>query len=209
MQKQILKFSILYFLTILLINSCIIVKEENKLEQQAIPEILLSPKPQIPMSEELIRSKDGDMIANIPENWFFVDVEEKVSSDIICFATNSDFSLGIAFSYIRSVPQVDEVFENEGLIGIARISFDNRQKKSAGAIKLVGDYNILQIGAFTFAHYDFINSNGLLASSAVFKSEENNYYEFSLLQMNITGKILPDKLETQKIFESVLTTIQY
>ncbi len=209
MLKRIIQFSFLYIITILLINSCIIVKEESKPEQKVLPEVLLSPKPHIPMSEEIIRSKDGDMIANIPDKWFFVDVEEKVSSDIICFATNSDFTLGITFSNIRNAPQVEEVFDNEGLIGIARISFNNRQKKTADAIKLVGDYNILQIGAFTFAHYDFINSNGLMASSAVFKSEENNYYEFSLLQMNITGKILPDKLETQQIFESVLTTIQY
>ncbi len=209
MLKRIIQFSFLCITTILLINSCIIVKEESKPEQKVLPEVLLSPKPHIPMSEEIIRSIDGDMIANIPEKWFFVDVEEKVSSDIICFATNSDFTLGITFANIRNIPQVEEVFDNEGLIGIARISFNNRQKKTADAIKLVGDYNILQIGAFTFAHYDFINSNGLLASSAVFKSEENNYYEFSLLQMNITGKILPDKLETQQIFESVLTTIQY
>lgn len=209
MLKQIHILVFLSVFTILLINSCIIVKEERKAEQEALPELILSPKPHIAMSDELVRSKDGDMIANIPMDWFFVDVEEKVSSDVICFATNSDFTLGITFSNVRAATTIDEVYKNEGLIGIARLSFDNRQKKSAGAVKLVGDYNILQIGAFTFAHYDFINSNGLKASSAVFKSEDNNYYEFSLLQMNITGKMLPDQLETQRIFESVLTTIQY
>jgi hypothetical protein len=203
------KIIILPFLILFLLSSCIIVK--NTFNEDAIlPKINLSPKPEIEMSDEIVRSPKGDVIAFIPKDWFFVNIEEEASSDIIAMAVNPDYTAAAVFSSIRKTNIAEDIYQKDGLIGLARMSFDKRQKKSGGTVILNNNYNTLQIGALSFAKYEFSSpSINLISKTVVFKTEFDEYYEFSLIPMNITGKPLPDNSEFEKIFRSILSTIQY
>jgi hypothetical protein len=190
------------------LGGCFIVKEE--IEEDIAPSITLSPKPSVTMSETLVRSTNGDMIAFLPQDWFFVDLEDKVSSDVFAVAVNPDYTLSAVFSIIKKNDKTDELVTKEGLIGLARSSLQQKQKKSGDAVKLFGKYTIMNMGTLSFCKYNFSSTSGALtAQSAVFVSSLKQYYEFSLIPMNVNGKHLPPQTDIDKIFSSVLTTIQY
>jgi len=77
---------VLFSVLVVIMTSCLVVKRDDTIQNDAVSLYVFSPKPEIPMSEELVRSKKGDMIAFLPKDWFFVDVEEKASSDIFAVA---------------------------------------------------------------------------------------------------------------------------
>ncbi|OGU15592.1 MAG: hypothetical protein A2X63_05430 [Ignavibacteria bacterium GWA2_35_8] len=200
--------SIILILTLVLISGCIVVKH-NTVEDE-VTMINLSPKPEIPMSDKLVRSKKGDIIAFLPQDWFFVNVEEKASADVFAVAVNPDYTLSAVFSAIRKNDITDSIVSKEGLLGLARTSLSYHENKTAGAVKQVGKYSLMQLGTMSFAKYNYSNSSGALVSqTAVFKSSINQYYEFALIPMNITGKSLPSQIEIDKIFNSIVATIQY
>jgi len=188
-------------------SSCIIVKHKEKPEPP--PEVMLSPKPLIPMSEEHVRSKKGDMIAFLPRDWFFVNLEEKIPSDVFAVAVNPEYTLSAVFSIIRKNDRVDSIVSKEGLLGLARVAFDRHERKTAGAVKHLGKYETIQMGNLNLAKYDFsATGEALKTHSVVFVSSINQYYEFSLIPMNITGKRVPPNDEIDKIFQSIVATIQ-
>ncbi len=195
-------------LTAIILNSCFIVIEET--ESDIAPEVTISPKPTIPISDTLIRSDLGDMIAFIPKGWFFVDLENDLSSDVMGVAVNPDYTISAVFSKIRKNPQVEELIKKESLIGLARYSLQKKQNKTGNAVKLSGKFSMLNMGMLNFCQYKFITQNSNLeARSVVFISTLNNYYEFSLVPMNITGSYLPTTKEIEQIFNSIITTIQF
>jgi hypothetical protein len=197
-----------FILLITLFTGCIVVKHRTMVEENI--EVTLSPKPEIPMSDILVRSKKGDMIAFLPKDWFFIDVEEKASADVFAVAVNPEYTLSAVFSTIKKNEITDSIVAKESLLGLARISLDHHEKKTAGAIKQIGIYTTIHLGPLSFTKYDFSNSSGsLVTQTAVFKSSINQYYEFSLIPMNITGKPLPTQIEIDKIYRSIMTTIQY
>lgn len=191
------------------INSCIVVvHEQQKVEIE--PEINLSPKPIIKMSESLIRSEKGDMIAFLPTNWFLVNVEEKVTSDIIAVAMNPDYTLTAVFSMVRNNELIKETIEKEGLYGLARISYEKRENKTAGFVKQIGKYQTINMGAQEFVKYEYSNTGGaLIAKSAVFISSTGEFYEFSLIPMNVKNNIMPTSRDFDDIFQSFLASINY
>lgn len=202
-----IKYKIL-LLTLILISGCIVVKHKPVTDD--VSTITLSPKPEIPMSDKLVRSKKGDIIAFLPQDWFFVNVEEKASADIFAVAVNPDYTLSAVFSSIRKNDITDSIVNKEGLLGLARTSLSYHENKTAGAVKQVGKYSLIQLGTMSFAKYYYSNSSGALVSqTAVFKSSLNQYYEFAVIPMNITGKPLPSQVEIDKIFNSIVATIQY
>jgi hypothetical protein len=161
------------------------------------------------MSDVHVRSKKGDMIAFLPKDWFFVDVEEKASSDIFAVAVNPDYTLSAVFSVIRKTDRIDSVVSKEGLLGLARIAFDRHERKTAGAVKQNGVYSTIQMGSFPLAEFNyFATGNSAKAQSAVFVSSINQYYEITLIPMNISGKKIPEKEDIDKYFQSILATIQ-
>ena len=199
---------IFVFITLIVFNSCIIVKEN--VENDVAPAITLSPKPIIPMSETLVRSKIGDMIAFLPKDWFFVDLEDKISKNVFAIAVNPDYTLSAIFSEIPPNARINELLKKEGLIGLARSAIANRIEKTAGGIKLQGKYTTINMGTSSFCKYAFSPKNSsLISNSVVFISIINKYYEFALVPMNIKGKPIPDKKEIEKIFYSIMATIQY
>lgn len=192
----------------LLLQSCFIVKHGDS--EQSYKPIFLSPKPEITMSDEIVRSKNGDMIAFLPKDWFFVDVEEKSSSDVFAFAVNPEYTVAAVFSTRRISDKQDEILENEGLLGLARLSMERRMKKTAGAVIQTGKPDVIQMGNLSFGLYEFSSSGGALKSqSAVFISSIGQFYEFSLIPLDFRLKPIPTELEREKIFRSMLSTIQY
>lgn len=198
----------LIFVSIFYLSSCIVVKHEG--ETDVAPAITLSPKPEIDMSDELVRSMRGDMIAFIPEDWFFIDVEEESSSDVFAVAVNPDYTLSAVFSNLKKTGKMDEVADKEGLLGVARMAFAKHQQKTAGGVKQFGKYSTINIGPMSYAQFMMANSTGALITKAVvFKSSLDQYYEFALMPMNITGKPIPSGDDFDRIFRSILSTVQY
>jgi hypothetical protein len=200
-------------LTVLLlattVNSCIVVMHENK-QSETEPEVTLSPKPILKMSETILRSVKGDMVAFLPENWFLVNVESKVTPDIIAVAINPDYTLSAVFSIIRNNEIIKNVIEKEGLFGLARLSYERRENKTVGYIKQIGKYQAINMGAQDFVKYEYSNTGGaLIAKSAVFISSTGEFYEFSLLPINIKNNIIPSSKEFDEVFQSFLASINY
>jgi hypothetical protein len=189
-------------------SSCFVVLEE--VETDIAPVITISPKPIIPMSDTLVRSVKGDMIAFLPKGWFFVDVEDKISSDVFAVAVNPDYTLSAVFSCIKSDESVNELVAKEGLIGLARSALTKKQIKSGDAIKLTGKYAMINMGTLSFCKYSYSTTGGALSAlSVVFISSLNQYYEFAIVPMNIKNKFIPPQKEIEDIFTSIVTTIQY
>ena len=201
-------FPVSLFILLFVIGGCVVVKQEE--EPDYTPPVILSPKPDIEMSDELIRSKAGDMIAFLPKNWFLIDVKDKVSSDVIAVAVNPDYTLSAVFSHIKTSEQIDKTFEKEGLLGLARISLARHERKTAGGLKQVGKYNPISMGKNRFVKYEFSSTAGALISRvAVFASSRNDFYEFALIPMDINGSKVPPSEEFDRIFRSILTTINF
>lgn len=199
-----------FLCVVFLATSCIIVKEKSEDISDIEPMAVLSPKPEIQMSDIIVRSYKGDMVSYIPVDWFFIDVEQRVSPDIISVVSNPDYSLSAVFSIIKHSDAFDEEFEKDGLFGLARASYARRERKTAGAVKLIGKYQSLQIGSKEFVKYEFSTTGGATSgTTAVFVSSIGEFYEFSLIPMDITGNPIPDEKEFDKIFRSFLASIQY
>ncbi len=204
-----LRFKILLITFILCIfaSGCIVVK--HKEAEDVAPTIQLSPKPELAMSEEPLLSKDLDMMAFLPEHWFFVDVENEANTNVFAVAVNPQYTMSAVFSTIPPSSRVNEIIEREGLLGLARYSFELHQLKIPD-IKLIGKYGIVNMGNYSFAKYEYTTSGSSVnARSIVFKSELGKFYEFTLIPMTFTGRPMPTTEEINKTFFSILATIQY
>lgn len=109
--KQIFKISLL--MIILMLHSCIVVKEQVSDESDVEELAVLSIKPEIPMSDVILRSNKGDMVSYIPEGWFFIDTEQRSSSDIIAVIANPEYSLCAVFSNLNFTGISIEKKDNE------------------------------------------------------------------------------------------------
>jgi hypothetical protein len=191
-----------------LLSSCLVVKYDQKDAEQEKSE--LSPRPKVELSEEYIRSSEGDLIAFLPNEWFFIDTKGKANPNIFGIAANPDYSLSLVFYSFGKTPTT-MVFAKEGnLIKLARHSLDKQLNQSGGVAKLVGDIEHMQIGSKKFATYKTSTTGGaLISTTAVFISEFGNCYRASLIPMDILGKPIPSRAESDDIFISVLTGINY
>lgn len=205
---KLMNIKYILFAALLVLSSCIVVKHDE--QSDVTPIVTLSPKPEIEMSDLLVRSKQGDLIALMPKDWFFVDVNDRASADVFAIAVNPEYSLSAVFAQIRPGSNSEDILNNEGLLGLARMSLNNKSKRTAGGIRQSGKFSPIEIGTKKFVSYDYTTSNGLINSRAiVFISTLNNYYEFALMPMDITSKPKPDSLEFDRIFRSIVSTIEF
>lgn len=204
-----LKFALLVTLLFTVVQSCIVVKKDSE-QIEREPEISLSPKPRLKMSDDLIRSSQGDMISFIPEGWFFVAANNELSPDIIAVAVNPEYNLNAVFSVIRNNASAKGTIDNEGLFGLARISFQKKERKTAGAIKQIGKYQGITMGNQQFVKYEYSATGGVaVAKTVVFRSSTDDYYEFTLTPLQIDNNKLPSKEEFDDAFQSILASIRY
>mgnify|MGYP007094562861 CR=1 FL=1 len=192
-----------------MLSGCIIVKVQTP-DEEFGTEFTILKKPSIPMSDILIRSERGDMIAFLPKDWFFIDPEDKIPSNIFSISTNPDYSLCLIFSKLTNRIDVSQVLKKEGLLGVARRSFELKQNKSLNNIKLLGDFVPIKNGLQKFYIYKYENvANKLIGKSAVFVTPLNEAYEFSLIETNINNRENVSTSEFDEIFNSILASIQF
>lgn len=189
-------------------NSCVLVKKFEGEKREPI--VKLSPKPIIDMQEPAVRSQVGDMIAAIPEDWFFIDFEGKASEGTIAIATNKDYSLLAIFSRIAPSGTLDASFEKEQEYGIAKYSYTQKANKTNGACQLTSKYGVIEAGNLKYGTYRYSNTGGALtARTAVFRTDINNYYELTLMPADIKGMAFPSEIEQENIFKSIIATMKY
>lgn len=190
-----------------LLSSCFFVKApEQKSESTNAP---LSPLPEMEMSDELVRTPGGDMIALLPKGWLYLDARTDQSSEVIAIAVNPEYTLSAVFAALPGEAPKEQL-EKEGLLGLARVAYNKHVRKTAGTAKLVGTYSVAELGQRRFGLYDFAAATGAPRTRcAVFTSTVGNHYEFALVPLTVTGKDLPTDAEVQKVFRSIIATIQY
>jgi len=189
-------------------NSCIIVKKDGKEQREAV--VKLSPKPIVPMQEETIRSEAGDMIVSIPEGWFFVDMESKVSAETIAVATNPEYNLTAVFKRILPSSNLDTKYKQDKLKGVAEYSYKQKATTTNGKCQLTSDYGEILAGNLSYGTFTYSNSGGALtARTAVLKTDIDNYYEFTLIPTDIKGMSYPTEIEQDNIFKSIIATMKY
>lgn len=204
------KINIIIALMCIALTSCFVVKNDTIEEQSEKQVINLSPKPTISMSDEIVRSPEGDMIAFLPKDWFFVNILDQTSADIFAVAVNQDYTLSAVFSQLSKSPENLEIVRREGVIGLSRLFFNKKVSKSAGSIKISGNPSKITMGPLEFGNYTYFSSGSLdKCRSAVIISGSGNYYEYSLVPMTFRVKPLPTQEEMDNIFISILSTIQY
>jgi len=201
---------LLCFAVSTILAGCLFVSEEKKPETP----MYALPKPEVPMSEDYIRSKPGDMLAFMPKGWFLIDVEGKASSDVVAVAVNADYTISMVVQSIRKTDAAEQTVSKEGVIGLARVAFEKRSRKTAGTVRMLSTVTTATMGEKTFGLYEFTadsaTSTRLLRSrSAVFVSSVNNYYECSLVPTSISAMPPPDEIEMNKIFRSILASLQF
>lgn len=201
--------TILIALLIVSLYSCIIVKNEEESEQKS-PILQFSPTPELKMSDEMVRSDRGDMVAFLPEGWLLINLEGEAPADVLGVAVDKGYIMSIVFSRIRKSDKADKIISREGVLGLVRIALEKRVKKTAGSVALVGKYSEIKMGPRKFAKYEFANADkSMRGISAVFVSTLNNYYEVSVIPMNLTGIVPVSQYDLNRVFSSVLTTVQY
>ena len=193
---------------IIVVNSCVIVKKFETETRE--PVVKLSPKPIVPMQEELIRSEDGDMIAAIPNEWFFVDMTDKVSPGTIAVATNKDYSLTAVFKKIETTSLLEQKYKADGELGIAKYSYELKANATGGACQLTSKYGTIESGNLKYGTYKYSNTGGaLVARTAVFRTNINNYYELTVIPTNVKGLSFPPEIDQENIFKSIVATMKY
>ncbi len=202
---------LMFFLTLTIINSCIIVKEQDEyITKKSDKIVVASPKSEVKMSDVVIRTPAGDMLALIPQDWFFIETNEKISSDIFAVAVNPDYTLAAVFSTLKKTENNENIINKEGLLGLARLCFAKHNEKAVGEISLTEKYELINIGNQKFANFSFVRvkDNGFV-KSAVFISDIGNFYEFSLVTLNVTNNIIVCRNEFDKYYRSILFTLKY
>ncbi len=199
----------LIFIGFIFLVGCIIVKEKAT-EEEFTTEFTILEKPSIPIGYDAIRSERGDMIAFLPQKWFFIDTEDKGPSSVFSVAVNPEYSLSIIFSRLTYKMDVSSIIKKDGLLGIAAKCFEIKQIKSSNNIKLIGNFEPIKNGPQKFYVFAYENvANKLKGKSAVFVTSLNEVYEFSLIQLDIEDKQQNSETEFNNVFFSVLSTIRF
>jgi len=207
-----MKFYILIVFILVSLSSCIIVKIEdsNYKEVSANRIVHYSPRPKVDMSDELIRTESGDMIALLPANWFFVEYGNEENTNEVALAVNQDYTLALVINEIKKSPENDKVFNENGLLGIAKISFISHANKTGSNLELYGNYQQVEFGVNQFIRYSTTSTGGaLISKNAVFVANSQRYYEVAMIPMDVIGKTIPSPEEIEDIFFSVLCTVKY
>ncbi len=195
-------------LLVIAVPSCLFVKAPQQSED--LQHVALSPQPQIDMSDELVRTRAGDLIALLPRGWVFLDAKGEASADIVSIAVNPDYTLSMVISSITHGESTRELTEGEGMLGLARVAYQKHVRKSAGAVKLIGTYRTAELGPRRFGLYDFsMAAGGLRTRAAVCTSTLGNHYEIALVPLTVSGKDVPDNATQDATFRSILATVQY
>ena len=206
----------IYFISLIMLivlNSCIIVKEDDNTEIIQAHEgttYTLTPKPIIPMSETYIRSEQGDMVSLIPKDWILLNIDNNTNPDIFAIAVNKDYTLSAVFSNVRHTSNLDDVYKSDGIIGVVNFTLNKKKQKTGGSLNIMGNIDFINIGPYKYAKFNSTHTGGVSYNqSVVFKSTLNNFFEFSLVPINVMGMETPTQKDIDDIFHSILSSVKY
>ncbi len=196
-------------------SGCVVVKAQQEKETTSTgkkPEqrvTALSPKPTVPMSEEVVRSEIGDMVSLLPAKWFLLNTKATAPVSVFAVAVNPEYTVGLVYSSLRKEDGWDSTYIKFGIVGITKISLNKRERKSP-ATKSVGQMEEVSVGTKRFGIYKYTTDNGSTVNRvAVFRSSLGNFYECTMTEFSFTGRKLPSREETEQIYTSVLALIDY
>lgn len=188
-------------------SGCLFVREKDT---NLPKETTAKPLPDLEMGTTMVRSKSGDMYCFLPSSWFLVDLGNQLQADVIAVAVNPDYTASVVFSVLRKSDQVDEVVAKEGVLGLARFAFAKQERKTAGAVKLHGAVEELSIGENRFGTYRFFGvDSSAISNSATFMTNQNTYYQVTVLPTSVSGREPMSTQEYLRVFTSILATVQY
>ncbi len=194
---------------VLQFNACSLFRTEQKILKPTAD----SNEVVIPMSEDYVRSKPGDLLSFIPKGWSLVDAESKLSSDVVAVAVNPDYTLSLIIQSIRSNDIVRQSVNREGLIGLARAAFERRQRKTLNSVRLMGSIDKRDFEGRSFGYYEFTadssDSTAIRSRSVVLVSSIDNYYEVSLVPTTVTTAKLPEEQEIKTYLKAIVKALQY
>ncbi|MCL2039293.1 MAG: hypothetical protein FWG85_02560 [Bacteroidetes bacterium] len=197
----------------ILFSNCIVVKEKDEIIKKEIEyetEYIPAQKSKIKMSDKIVRTEHGDMVASIPDGWFFIEPEGTISSEVFAIAVSPNFTLSAVFSRIKKTNEIIDIVDKEGIIGLARASYSKHTTKNFNATIIVDNYHIYDSNSQDFVVYSYTKlKRNTFGKSAVFISSINEYYEFSLVTMDFTSNDTPTTSQFDDIFYSILTTLKY
>lgn len=199
-----LRFSGMMFIMMLAgLSGCLFVWEE----EEFYPAMDLSPKPEIAMSHKTIESIDGDMMAFLPEGWYFLNREMYPSKDVLAIAVDSTMTLSAVFSKIAISAKDSQALKD--VQGMMRYALQRHIAKSGGAVQQIGKGRPLSFGRRTFGYLSFAKANAMATKALVWRSNAGNHYECALVPLDITSHSIPsDSMQTQ-IIRSIASMILF
>ena len=195
--------SMMFIMMLMTFSGCLFVWEE----EEFYPPMALSGKPEVSMSRITVESKDGDMIAFLPEGWHLLGKEHFPSNDVFALAIDSSMTLSAVFSSLplKAKDSSTIVDVNE----MMRFAMNRHSQKSGGAIQQIGKGRALTIGRRTFGYITFAQSNDLIAKALVWRSNSGNHYECAIVPLDITSSRIPSDSVQSAIIRSMATTILF
>ncbi len=164
--------------------------------------------PGVPMSQSAFTPPDRDFVLVLPRGWFFVDLQKQGGSHLLAVATNPEYTLQLVVATVRSMQNLDSIYYQQGIVGVARAEFAQRYRKAGGTLRVVGKFERRKIGLKTIAVYRFTNDQGATVHRvAVFRTRKGNYYSCSLIQSLFAQQALPSEQYCERLFNAVLVTL--
>ncbi len=205
------------FLLSFMLTGCIVVmqkQETSKAAQtqqqpQKPPVRQFASKPVVAMSDEVVRSETGDMVSLLPAEWSLVNLETNLPTQVFSVAVNPAYTASLVYSVVRKEENFDQVYQKDGLLGIAKIAEQKRQYKMR-TIKRLGEVEEVQVGTKRFCLYRYTTDNGAtLNRVAFFRSSFGNFYELTLSDMTFTGRKIMSREDADNVYASILATIDF
>ena len=201
-----LKHSFVLSFFIVLLHGCLFVKAPDK-QQTPVEHAKPSPLPLLAMSDLMVRSSTGDMVALLPEGWQLLNPDGLDGT--LALAVNTNYTVAAVF---RTIPPAETILTGvraNGLHALAESVFEIRNRHSGRQAVMAGTVHVDTVGTRVFGRVDYSVANRGVIRCAVFQSTEQQLYEFALAPLTFTARQMPTDLELDQAFRSILSTIQY
>ncbi|GBD06643.1 hypothetical protein HRbin21_00439 [bacterium HR21] len=175
-------------------------------EQAGVVVTELTPEPGILLAENPVFSPAGDLVIFLPRGWFALDLGERAPAGTVVVGVNPEYTLALTVVLFRRAPA--DTAGQYDLLELARQSFARHQARSAGALRLSSDFNVVRVGMKSFVVYHF-SDGGRTVQVAVFVSSLGTVYELALFPLSLRAMEPPTEQERERMFYGVLRALQF
>lgn len=201
------------FISLIFLQSCIIVKEKAPPPQteQKIEMSKLRAEATSLLSNDMIITPDSEIVTYKPKDWFFVNTSElkknETSSEIVTVAVNKDYTMAFMVSKVQMPIAMSKLIENDEMVDVARLHFEQKKEKATEQLFIASDIDLMPYGQKEIPMYAFTSmGNTQKVRIALLKTTTNKLYEFALIPLDFTSATpLTDK-ETLQLFQTILAT---